>query len=78
MANLNRQVKKQTCYVSSCVVCGELALNKIIATDPPNNSDLFVRYLCFSNARQGIRMAIICDSDICYNMALLNPTFFWQ
>ena len=78
MASLNRQVKKQTCYVSSCVVCGELALNKIIATDPPNNSDLFVRYLCFSNARQGIRMAIICDSDICYNMALLNPIFFWQ
>lgn len=71
--------KKET-YYGRCVICHNGCYVYMIERLHDKYEEypgVYNRHLLCKDFKGSVAFALICDKDECYNMALLNPTFYW-
>ncbi len=74
-------ITKSASHYAPCTICGSLGVYEVLSTSDgsdPSYSNVYCFSLCVSTENQRAKPVIICDSDICFNMAILNPNFLWN
>jgi hypothetical protein len=74
-------VRKRQVYFSRCVICQAGCYVYIIERHHEEDvtyPGVYNRSLLCKDSKGSVSLAFVCEKEECFNMALLNPNFYWN